>query len=340
MSLEAAIVTTYRCNCRCAMCAVWRHPTAPEEEFRPELLQKLPQLSFANVTGGEPFLRDDLDEIVAVLLEKARRVVISTNGYLTGKIVELARRHRRVGIRVSLEGLPAANDELRGIKDGFDHGLRTLLELRGMGIKDIGFGITVSDRNASDLLELYRLAEAMGMEFATAAVHNSYYFHKTDNRIADRERAAAFFEGLAAEMLATRRIKNWFRAYFNYGLANYVRDNPRLLPCGGGEDMFFLDPFGEVRPCNGMDDGSLDNSFGNLNEKTFAEIWNGDKARKVRRQVKDCPKNCWMIGTAAPAMKKHPWRPAFWVFKNKIKRRTRGGYNDGPGGCGRPSRGS
>jgi len=35
---------------------------------------------------------------------------------------------------------------LRGIKNGFDHGLRTLLTLHGIGMKDIGFGMTVSDR--------------------------------------------------------------------------------------------------------------------------------------------------------------------------------------------------
>ena len=144
VGLEAAIITTYRCNCRCVMCSIWKHPTRAEEEFRPKILKKLPSLGFANITGGEPFLREDISEIIDILRTKARRVVISTNGYFTERIVELCRRRPGVGVRISIEGLPAANDELRGIKDGFDHGLRTLLELQKMRINDIGFGITVS----------------------------------------------------------------------------------------------------------------------------------------------------------------------------------------------------
>jgi len=317
--MEAAIITTYRCNCRCLMCNIWRHPTRVDEEFKPEILKKLPELEFANITGGEPFLRDDIAEIVAILRTRARRIVISTNGYFTEKIIKLVKESGDIGIRVSIEGLPAANDELRGIKDGFDHGLRTLLELRRLGLKDIGFGITVSDRNARDMLELYQLAKAMKVEFATAAVHNSYYFHKLDNEIREKEAVIECFEELIEELLRTKKPKNWFRAYFNHGLINYIRGNPRLLPCGAAEDMFFLDPFGEIRPCNGMDEASPENSMGNLNEQSFEEIWNSERASRVKAKARGCQKNCWMIGTASPAIKKHLAGPLRWVIKHKFK---------------------
>ena len=170
-------------------------PPRPKKnsEFRPKLLHKLPGgLSFINITGGEPFLRADIDRIIEKALTKTRRLVVSTNGYFTDKIVATAERFgNRVGFRISIEGLPAANDELRGLKDGFDHGLRSLTTLQSMGMKDIGFGITVSDRNAADMIELYHLASAMGMEFATATIHNSFYFHKHDNGYEDTERVAA-----------------------------------------------------------------------------------------------------------------------------------------------------
>ena len=88
--------------------------------------------------------------------------------------------------------------------------------------------------------------------------------------------------------------------------------------------MFFLDPWGEVRPCNGMDSDTLDNSMGNLNEKSFEEIWNGKKAEEIRKKVRNCPKNCWMIGSASPAMKKYFWKPAIWIIKNKWFKRNLG----------------
>ena len=52
--------------------------------------------------------------------------------------------------------------------------------LKDMGLKDIGFGCTVSNNNSKDMLSLYQLSKSLGMVFATAAFHNSYYFHKDD----------------------------------------------------------------------------------------------------------------------------------------------------------------
>jgi MoaA/NifB/PqqE/SkfB family radical SAM enzyme len=295
------------------MCNTWQHPSARDEELRPEDLESLPNVKFANITGGEPFLREDIGEIVEVLKPKANRIVVSTNGYFTDRVIALAQRYPDLGFRVSLEGLPAANDELRGLSNGFDHGLRTLLRLRSMGVKDIGFGITLSDRNADDLIELYELADAMGLEFATAAVHNSYYFHKFDNQIQEKERVAASLEELSRRLLRTSRPKNWFRAWFNMGLANYVRGGRRLLPCDMGSDVFFIDPFGEVKPCNGMDA-----SMGSLKQKSFEEIWTGEAAQTVRDRVCACDSDCWMIGSVSPAMKKAIKVPAMWVLRAKM----------------------
>ncbi len=88
-------------------------------------------------------MREDLEDIFSVVKKKTGRLVISSNGFFTDRILKLFKKHPDLGIRISIKGLAKANDELRGIKDGFDHGLRSLLELHRMGIKDIGFGITV-----------------------------------------------------------------------------------------------------------------------------------------------------------------------------------------------------
>lgn len=311
----ASIVVTYRCNARCHMCHTWHFPSRPEEEIGAAELAKLPAIPTLNVTGGEPFLRDDLSELLRVLRGKARRVVVSTNGYLTDRIVAVAREHPWIGVRVSIEGLPKANDELRGLPDGFDRGLRTLLALHRQGVKDIGFGITLSDRNAGDLLDLYTLSKMMGLEFATAAVHNSYYFHKNDNRFDRPDAAVAALEELIDALLRSRRPKDWFRAYFNHGLIRYIRGESRLLPCAMGHESFFLDPYGEVRPCNVME-----RSMGNLKERGFEEIWNGPEAEAIRRDVAACPRRCWMIGSAAEPIKRNPWPALRWILRRKLQR--------------------
>lgn len=324
--MEACLIVTYRCNAKCYMCNTWQQPSKKKEEYTPDLVDKLPDgLSFINITGGEPFLRKDIEEIVAKALTKTKRLVISSNGYFTDRVIKLFKRFgNQVGIRISIEGLPAANDELRGIKNGFDHGLRTLTTLQGVGISDIGFGMTVSDRNADDMIELYRLANSMGLEFATATTHNSFYFHTTNNKYDDQEKVAKTFENIAVELLKTNKPKNWFRAYFNMGLARKARGQKRALPCEVGTDMFFVDPFGNAIPCNGSDQPMI---MGNLHKQDFETIWKSDQAIKVREMVKKCDKQCWMIGSAAPAMKKHISVPLKWVAVNKLKVLTNKGQD-------------
>ena len=184
--MESAIIVTYRCNARCDMCNTWQYPSKKDEEIGPETMNKIPGGQHRiNLTGGEPALRDDLIDIVEALVKKTPRLEISTNGFFTRKLIEVGKRFPQVTFRISIEGLPKLNDEVRGIKNGFDHALKTVLGLIEVGVKDVGFGMVVSDKNAGDLLSIYRLCSLMGVEFATSTMHNSFYFHKRDNKIED-----------------------------------------------------------------------------------------------------------------------------------------------------------
>ncbi len=318
--MEAAVIVTYRCPSGCQRCHTWKYPSEMAEEFAPSLLEKLPRLSFCNVTGGEPTMREDLAEILAVLFRKSRRVVVSTNGYDCDAVVRFAQQFPKLGIRVSLEGLPAASDRLRGMKDSFDRGLRTLLELTKYRHRDIGFSVTISDENAADVPHLYRLARGMGWEFATAAVHNADYFHKTDNRIASPDAVIAAINELISELLRSWHVKDWFRAYFNHGIVNYLRGNPRLLPCAAARGVFFLDPRGEVLPCNGMERSVWYESLGNLHTADFSSIWNSARAGQIREMVRTCPKNCWMIGTVSPHLRANPLSASRWILEAHLNR--------------------
>ncbi len=316
---ELSIITTYRCPMHCKMCNIWQNPSDKAKEIKAEELLKLPDLTFVNITGGEPFEREDLEEIVKIMFRKSKRIVISTSGWYVDRIIKLVQKYPKLGIRVSIEGLSVKNDELRGRTGSFDRGIKVLLELKKMGIKDIGFGITVSDNNSEDMLLLYQLSQNLKFEFATAAVHNSYYFHKYDNTIKNVDEVCKNFNELAKRLLKERNIKSWFRAFFNMGLINYIKGGKRMLPCEAGSLNFFLDPYGEVYPCNGLEDKYWKKSMGNLrNAKSFEELWESKQAEKVRENVKSCPKNCWMIGSAKPVMKKYIRHPLSWVIANKI----------------------
>lgn len=317
---DASIILTYRCPMRCKMCNIWKNPTERSKELVSDNLKILPHLKFINLTGGEPFIREDLEQIVEECYKHTDRIVISTSGWFEERVMALAKKFPRIGIRISIEGLSRKNDELRGRDGGFDKGLRTLLRLKEMGLKDIGFGCTVSNNNSKDMLSLYQLSRQLGLEFATAAFHNSYYFHKGDNVITNKEEVSRDFEQLIEWQLKERHPKSWFRAWFNMGLINYIEGGRRMLPCEAGTANFFIDPFGEVYPCNGMEEKYWMESMGNIHDVAdFAALWNSPKAEKVRSLVSQCPKNCWMVGTASPVMHKYIKYPLVWAVRNKLR---------------------
>ena len=314
--LSGTVIVTYRCNAHCSMCNRYKCPSKPEEEIYLETIKKLPEMYFTNITGGEPFIRTDLKDIVRELQKKSDRIVISTNGFFTDRIIDICKEFPNIGIRISIEGLEQTNNEIRGLQDGFNRGYTTLKKLVDMGMKDVGFGMTVQDKNAPDLASLYKLSDEMNMEFATATLHNSFYFVEAKNIIHDRSMVAQHVEDLVNELLKSKSPKKWFRAYFNHGLINYNYSQKRLLPCDMSFDTFFIDPYGDVMPCNGTKDKEV---MGNLNEQPWEELWNSAQANKIRSKVRCCDRDCWMIGSVSPAMHKYICKPATWVAIHKAK---------------------
>ena len=85
-----------------------------------------------------------------------------------------------------------------------------------------------------------------------------------------------------------------------------------------GSANFFIEPYGDVYPCNGLEDRYWKKKMGNIRETLdFMTIWNSKQAEEVRAMVRKCPKNCWMVGTASPVMHKYIKYPLKWALKNK-----------------------
>lgn len=313
--LNGTVIVTYRCNARCTMCNRYKQPSKRGEEISIETIKKLPKMYFTNITGGEPFLREDLSDIVRELYKKSDRIVISTNGFFTEKIIKICEEFPKLGIRISIEGLEETNNKIRGLEDGFNKGYSTLKKLVEMKHPDVGFGMTVQDANAKDLTKLYDISNELNMEFATATVHNSFYFVEKNNIIHDRMMLAREFEVLINKLLESNSPKKWFRAYFNHGLVNYIFGQKRLLPCDMAFDTFFIDPYGDVMPCNGTKEKEV---MGNLNTQTWEELWISKQAEDVRNKVRHCDRQCWMIGSVSPAMHKYIWKPTWWVIRHKF----------------------
>lgn len=320
--VQASLITTFRCNAKCNMCNIWHHQTKETEELDLEYYKKLPAGLRINITGGEPTLRKDIDKIFEILYPKASLLELSTNGFNTETIVRLANKYPNILIRVSLEGLPSINDSKRGTVNGFDHALRTMLELKKTKCKNIGFSVVISPDNYKDLLYLYDLCVALDVELGNSVVHNSWYFHKEDNKIVSEEALAQHERFVTALLTSKRRgikrkLKDYGRAYFNRSIHRRLMGDQGYRPnCGALTDFFFIDPFGNVSPCNGSAEEWI---IGNIKENTFEEIMNSPEAKEALEKVKECKRECSFIVTERHDMKRRPWIPILWILKNKIR---------------------
>ena len=323
-TIQGSIITTFRCNAKCHMCDIWQHPSKVSEEISPKLMEKLPDGLRINITGGEPTIRKDIADFFEVLYPKSQLLELSTNGYHTDKIIELAEKYPKSLIRVSIEGLPKLNDKLRGLPDGFDRALRTILELKKTSCKNIGFSIVICDKNSDDLVAVHELCSYLGVELGNSVMHNSWYFHKADNEDVDRIKAVENEKKFIASMLQSPRrnikakLKDYGRAYFNKSILKRLASETANYrpPCGAGDDFFFVDPWGNVTPCNGSDEKWV---MGNLKDSAFEEIMNSKAAQEIMKKVNACKKNCCFIVTERHDMVRKPWKPITWIAKNKFK---------------------
>jgi MoaA/NifB/PqqE/SkfB family radical SAM enzyme len=320
--MDLSIITTYRCDSRCSMCFIWKNPTHPDYEIDIPTLEKLPGgFDYVNVTGGEPTIRKDLIDICRTLRPKAKTLEISTNGLHGDRLEPIVREFPDTKIRISVEGFEATNDRIRGERDGFKRKTETMDRLLAAGGTDLGFATTFQDENIEEVVDLYRMARDLDVEFATSALHNAFQFHKNDNYIYDRRRVAKRVEGLITEMLRSWSVKNMFRAYMNLGLIAKILGQDRLHACRQGTDSVFIDPWGDVWACNVRNDLRM----GNLGEESWQEIYDGETARTVRAQVAECAQNCWMVSSAKTSIRnKHfaklPKLAVMrWVLWNKLK---------------------
>jgi MoaA/NifB/PqqE/SkfB family radical SAM enzyme len=147
-------MVTRRCNYRCAGCNVWREQDTKElstEEIKRglEILRKLGVLEIV-ISGGNPLLRPDIDEII----EYASRFFITTvydNGSLAAEKIDALRDADFVAI--SIDSLhPEKNDSIKGVKGSWKKAVEAVEKLRDEGI-NVSVSPTISQFNLYEIID-------------------------------------------------------------------------------------------------------------------------------------------------------------------------------------------
>jgi MoaA/NifB/PqqE/SkfB family radical SAM enzyme len=319
-TMIANLAVTSMCNLRCASCNIGRNYLANPQLAQDDLtleeldailardLDTLKHVSWIQITGGEPFLRPDIIDILVSLRSRLPNCSfwIPTNGShpesITARVREILATGVRLGIGVSLHGTPERHDAFSGRQGSYGRAVETVDRLKAMQADGrrlrISISYTVTPKNVKDLGYGYELARERGVEFTCrVALPSDLYYQVGDlgtsgkgftaaleREIADLERKMGFQRPLVSPL----RYPRW--RYYR-GLVRHVRDpHRRQLRCRAGKTSLYISSRGEVHPCI-----FIPEKMGNLREKPLGEILHTRENRSLMERIErgECP-NCWV----------------------------------------------
>ncbi len=171
---------TSACNLRCSHCFNWQNLNR-QEDLRLEEIEKisvnLPRFGCLLLSGGEPFLRKELPDIIRLFYKNNNidAVIIPTNGTLTSVMVPMMRTiltisaHLNVSVCFSLDGLAEFHDSVRGMKGSFEKNLTSIKMLgalkREFGNLSINITSVITAHNMNELRKLRDFIFAQGDNF-------------------------------------------------------------------------------------------------------------------------------------------------------------------------------
>lgn len=308
-------IVTFTCNARCVMCDSWRKPS-PDELSTAEIeaiFRQLPPMDAVRLTGGEPFVRSDLTDIAHLVRAHLRPgfLHVTTNGFLTARIVEFCeRRPRRLPLHllISLDGTEAKHNAVRGRETAWLTATATLRALaprrRELNLR-LAVNQTLVDHDS--LHEYRRLRQFLqSLDIPLNAVL-AYDVSATYSLTGELEAApqaagpyAPFGHFDAAELCAwlaqaeqdaaTRPpAERVAKRYYYRGLRHRLLHGRAVPnpPCVALHSHLRLYPNGDVPTCQ-----FNSRRVGNLRQQSFAELWPSARARTQRAWVRACP-GCW-----------------------------------------------
>lgn len=313
---------TAACQSRCKTCQIGAmycmDPSRPEKDLFLDEIEKIfktmKPVYFFNMSGGEPFLRRDLPEIVALACKYLRPRVVHTptNAILTDRIIEntekiihIVREYDAtvpVTVKPSIDGVGELHDEIRGVKGNFDCLLKTIDGLKKLEEKYDNFhlelGTVISNFNIDHLDEIEDFVHTLGVESYRNEVAEcrTEFFNLED----DITPPAAVYQKLIKDF--ARKVEENIAAKKNlakttealrvvyYDIAGRILEEKRqVIPCYAGVSNVHINYDGGVWPCCVL---GYEQEMGNLREYDydFQKLWHSPKAGEVRRYIRD--RNC------------------------------------------------
>lgn len=300
---------TSRCNAACKMCFYRENieSNKAKDELTVDEYEKISRniklISILGISGGEPFLRNDLSEIVKVLYKNCSPLVVDlpTNGFFVESILKQVEDMAKyckdmiVDLQLSIDGPEEIHNEIRGIKDGFRKvkeaykGLKTLKsKYKNLRVKAC---VVYSHYNQEHIEELFDILDRDFKELdrvVFSVVHGSVsnteafefdwekYF-RICNKIRNTSVVDNIWDFHSVFTIALRMAKNDF-------LKEVLKTKDMYTKCGAGERVIVINENGKVFPCEPLwfEVGDLRN-----NGYDIGQVLNSSEMKVFKKKIKN-----------------------------------------------------
>lgn len=314
MPFNYTLSITYRCNSRCKTCNIWQKKVPVEMELNTEewikILKSLGRSPFwITISGGEPFLRKDLTDIIEAIMKynKPSIINIPTNGILKidkkiREILDILNGTKLV-INFSIDGICEEHDEIRGVKGNWKRIIENYWNVKNINNENLIVGIhtVISKWNVKRFQEIakYILENLKPDQYITEIAEERKEMENFENSPTpdplDYEKAINFlirrieiglkkreWKGLAAITEAFRLEYYRYVRDLYLGRVNGMKSYAGFASCQ-------ISPIGDVWEC-----AVYATKMGNLRDYDydFKKLWKSKKAWEVRKKIKEkhvCP---------------------------------------------------
>lgn len=279
-----SFMITNRCNLNCSFCS--RNAKKENELFmQPEFIKEQiasalewAPLKTINLSGGEPFMHPQIEEIVAIIKNFGLDIRINTNGLLlNSKVLDLIDKYGIKMFTISLDSSdPKIHDEIRGMKGAFDKTVKNISKLVERGCK-VFVKATVTKENVNSILDLMKFVENIGVYgfsySRTIPIGRATGLKDDNDNFIEQyfnmgKETSEYAKNSKLEFL----IDDPLRHKFDVRIKEYFKTNPDLSKvwggCTAGCNFLYVLLNKDVLACT-----AITKPCGNLNDSTLKEIW-------------------------------------------------------------------
>jgi MoaA/NifB/PqqE/SkfB family radical SAM enzyme len=336
--LNLTFSVTNVCQSKCKTCSIWqlyrKHPEKRSTELTLDeieaIFKSMGHVYVFNISGGEPFLRSDIDPIIELACKYLTPGIIHipTNAISPKLIVKRVRRiiailksgypHVRLTIKPSLDHIGQRHDEIRGVQGNFDKVMSLFEQLKAFQADypnlHVELGTVISRWNVKDIEEISQFVMRLGTDsYRNEIAEQRSEMFNMDDPITpspkEYKKAIDYFvKQIRSEMkkrVLFQRITNAFRLVYYQLAIRIMEKQGQAIPCYAGISNAHMTPYGDIWACCTL---GYDKSMGNLRDfgYDFKKLWAGGEAEKVRRFISQGACACPLANQSYSNILMHP----------------------------------